>query len=223
MEGIFVEATEPDQSVTFTTEEPDRRSSVLTINLTQDQDLIDRAIVRFDEGSTLSKFQLFESSKLYIPQDGKDYAIVRGESTDELPVNFKAMENGSYTLSFTYEEVEFSYLHLFDNLTGDDVDLLNTPSYTFNAQNTDNANRFRLVFDLGTTGIGENFAFFSNGNFIISNEGEATLQVVDVTGRILSSETVNGNVSKTINAASGVYMLRLINGDNVKVQKVVVR
>jgi FtsP/CotA-like multicopper oxidase with cupredoxin domain len=46
---------------------------------------------------------------------------------------------------------------------------------------------------------------------------------MDVIGRILSSETVNGSVSTTINAAPGVYMLRLVNGDNVKVQKVVVR
>ena len=56
-----------------------------------------------------------------------------------------------------------------------------------------------------------------------ANEGQATLQVIDLNGRILSSETVSGSVSKTINAVPGVYMLRLINGENVKVQKVVVR
>jgi hypothetical protein len=47
--------------------------------------------------------------------------------------------------------------------------------------------------------------------------------VIDVNGRILSSETVSGCVSKAISAAPGVYMLRLINGDNMKVQKVVVK
>ena len=40
---------------------------------------------------------------------------------------------------------------------------------------------------------------------------------------IISSETVNGSVSKSTQAVSGVYMLRLINGENVKVQKIVVK
>ena len=69
----------------------------------------------------------------------------------------------------------------------------------------------------------EAFAFFSNGNWIINTAGEATLQVIDITGRIISSESVNGSVSTTLNATPGVYMLRLINGENVKVQKIVVR
>lgn len=49
------------------------------------------------------------------------------------------------------------------------------------------------------------------------------LQVVDVTGRILSSETINGCASVNIDAAPGVYMIRLSNGDSTKVQKVVVK
>ena len=56
----------------------------------------------------------------------------------------------------------------------------------------------------------------------MSNEGEATLQVIDLNGRILSNETVNGSVSKAIYAAPGVYVLRLINGNDVKTQKIVV-
>ena len=72
-------------------------------------------------------------------------------------------------------------------------------------------------------GDNETFAFISNGNWIIANEGEATLQVIDINGRIHSSESVNGSVSKAINVASGVYVLRLINGDDVKTQKIVVR
>ena len=46
---------------------------------------------------------------------------------------------------------------------------------------------------------------------------------MDVTGRMISSESISGNANISINAAQGVYMLRLVNGENVKVQKVVVR
>ena len=109
-------------------------------------------------------------------------------------------------------------------MTGADVDLLQTPSYTFKANMTDYESRFKLVFvSNGATDNSETFAFCSNGNWIICYEGEATLQVIDVMGRILSSETINGSVSKAIHATPGVYMLRLVNGNDVKVQKIVVR
>ena len=224
MEGIFVEAQSDGETLTFTTTEPGSKGAMVSLNVSRGRgDVIDRAIVRFGEGRTLSKFQLDRNStKVYIPQDGKDYAVVYSEGIGEVPVNFKAGENGAYTLGINAEEVEFNYLHLIDNMTGRDVDLLQTPGYSFEASVTDYESRFRLVFATGTADDNDSFAFYSNGSWIIGNEGEATLQVIDVTGRILSSETVNGSVSKTINAASGVYMLRLINGDNVKVQKVVV-
>ena len=47
--------------------------------------------------------------------------------------------------------------------------------------------------------------------------------MVDVLGRIVSSQTINGNASINVSETAGVYMLRLVNGENVKVQKVVVR
>jgi hypothetical protein len=99
-------------------------------------------------------------------------------------------------------------------------------TYTFTAKTTDYESRFKLVFAALSSeddGDNDNFAFFSNGNWIITNEGQATLQVIDITGRILSSEKVNGSASKAFQATAGVYMLRLINGDDVKTQKIIVR
>ncbi len=98
------------------------------------------------------------------------------------------------------------------------------PTYTFEARTSDYASRFRLVF-LPKTVTGteqESFAYCFNGKFVIANEGEATLQVVDVLGHILSSESINGTCEKQINAAPGVYMLRLLNGDKIKTQKIVI-
>ena len=189
---------------------------------------VDNAVVSFNEGSVLPKFNMLEGSvNLYIPQGTEEYAIVSTEAQGEMPVNFRANENGQYTLTVNPENVEMNYLHLIDNMTGADINLLQTPSYTFNATTNDYESRFKLVFASNgastSSASDETFAFYSNGNWIINNAGEATLQVIDLTGRILSSETVNGSVSKTINAVPGVYMLRLINGENVNVQKIVVR
>ena len=226
MQGIFVVAGEDEEepTVTFTTDDPESKSSMFALNLSHGRNLIDRAIVRLDGGRQLPKLQFIQgSTKVYIPVDGQDYAIVSCEEMGAMPVSFKAEENGSYTLSLNSENVSFAYLHLIDNLTGKDVDLLETPSYSFEAKTTDYANRFKLVFATGDNSNDDNFAFFSNGSFVINNDGAATLQVIDVTGRILSSESINGCTNVNVNAAPGVYMLRLINGNNVKVQKVVVK
>ena len=224
MEGIFVRANSNGEEISFTTIDPNAKCSSLALNLSQGNGLMDRATVRFDEGCQLPKLQFNRnSSKVYIPMDSEDYAVVRGEEIGEMPVNFKAESNGTYNLSLSTDNVEFAYLHLIDNLTGNDIDLLSTPSYSFEAKTTDYESRFKLVFATGNNSNDDNFAFFSNGSFVINNEGEATLQVIDVTGRVLNSETINGCANVGVNGAAGVYMLRLINGDNMKVQKVVVK
>ena len=210
--------------VQYSTEAPanSKRTGMININLSRANESLSQARLRFGQGHNLGSMSFRNnSSKVYMPMDGNDYAVVYTENQGEQPVSFKAEENGTYTLSFNTEDIELGYLHLIDNLAGKDVDLLSTPSYTFEAKTTDYANRFRLVFATGNAD--DNFAFFNNGNLVINNEGMATLQVIDVTGRIINSESINGCANVNVNAAPGVYMIRLINGDNVKTQKVVVR
>jgi hypothetical protein len=229
MEGVFVRATSADDNtLNFSTTAPSKSGEQLIINLTQNRGVsIDRAIVSFDEGEMLPKFMLNENNtKLYIPQGNHDYAVVRSAAQGELPLNFSASKNGTYTLSIDTENVEMNYLHLIDNMTGMDVDLLQTSSYTFEANLNDYESRFKLVFAAAcedVEGDSESFAFFSNGNWVINNNGKSTLQIIDLNGRVLCNEQINGCYSKSFEATPGVYMLRLINGDNVKVQKVVVR
>ena len=230
-EAIFVKATAAGQSVTFT--KPDRgeagrSNATLSLNLSgAPAGTIDRAIVRFDEGNTLSKFMLNPNhTKIYFQQGRNEYAVVRSGNQGEMPVSFKAERSGKYTLTVDLSEVAFDYLHLIDNITGDDVDLLANPTYSFEAKTSDYASRFRLVFNAneGNALSGTNtFAYYNGSEWVIGNTGRATLQVVDVTGRVLSSETIDGNAEINIDQPAGIYMLRLINNDDVKVQKVVVR
>lgn len=152
LEGIFYKSSS-NGPVFITKATPTSRNSFLNINLSQGSSLKSNTIVRFDGGETLDKFMLREEgSKLSIPQDGKDYAVVSADHEGELPLCFKAETDGTYTLSFSCEDVEFRYLHLIDNLTGENIDLLVTKPvevpacYTFDARTTDNENRFKLVF-----------------------------------------------------------------------------
>ena len=210
--------------MTFTPGQSGGKSSALSLNLSNGRNVIDRAIVRFDEGQQLPKFQLNPNhTKVYVSVEGQDYAIVSGEEMGEMPVNFKAAENGHYTLNFTAKDIDFNYLHLIDNLTGADVDLLADATYNFDARTTDYTSRFKLVFATSASSESDSFSFFSNGVWVINNDGKATLQVVDVTGRILKNEQIEGCYSLSFQAAPGVYMFRLINGNDMKVQKVVVK
>ena len=157
---------------------------------------------------------------------------MRSNGQGEMPVNFRAKENGTYTISVNPEGVEMNYLHLIDNMTGADVDLLATNggdakhcvSYTFTAKTTDYESRFKLVFSICEDANGDNeaFAFISNGNIIVNGDG--TLQIFDAMGRQLFSKelsTLNSKLS-TLNYKSGVYVLRLINGEKVRTQKMVI-
>ncbi len=222
--GLFVQAAEGENAITFTTTAPSK-GRVLNLSVTRNRGtVIDNARVRFDEGRNLEKFQLNPNhTKLYIPQEGKNYAVVNANKASELLLNFKAEENGTFTLDFSSEEVEFGYLHLIDNMTGNDVDLLANPTYTFEAKTTDYESRFKLVFEGkedndNKLDNNDNFAFISNGEIIVNEEG--MLQVIDMTGRIIISRDGVHTVS-TNGMIPGVYVLRLINGDDVKTQKMV--
>lgn len=227
MQGIFiVTESADDNKAIFTTEEPETPGEKLVLNVSRNRGIVDRAMIRFGEGHQMPKAMLNENhTKLYIPQANNEYAVVRSDNESEMPINFKAAANGTYTISIDADNVEMDYLHLFDNMTGNDVDLLATPSYTFEANNSDYANRFKLVYK-NTTSIeenGETFAYFNGENMIITNEGDAQLQVIDMTGRIVSTETLNGTATVKVNAAPGVYMLRLVNGNDIKTQKVIIK
>ena len=175
MEGVFVIANTDGETVTFTTAPRVQAQASLTSTQTEESlgslaieisradregvpsGVIDRAIIRFDEGEALPKLQMNDNStRISITQDGKDYAVINlGRdakfcvSTTEIPISFKAAENGVYTLSISApltSNLSPLTFHLIDTLTGSDIDLLSTPTYTFEAKVTDDVNRFKLVF-----------------------------------------------------------------------------
>ena len=219
MEGIFVEGTQGDE-ITFSPTAPSKRSnSQVVLNTISNDNVIDRAIVRFNSDRQLGKLTLFDGdTKIYIPQNDGDYAIVSSNSQGTMPVNFKAKEMGMYTISVETEGIDLSYLHLIDRLTGEDVNLLIDSKYSFIASNSDMESRFILSFDENGINANNNETFaFQNGSEIIVN-GEGELQIFDVMGRMVKNTVING--VQTVNVKSqGVYILKL----NEKTQKIIVR
>ena len=252
MEGVFVQANQDGQTVTFTAQtRGGEQSAVAALNIFLSKvvepvetpvnrgdgpstgsgtSILDNAILRFDGGQTLEKFSFREgSTKIYLPQGGTDYAIACAEDHGEMPLNFESSENGTYTLSVNVDNVEMDYLHLIDNMTGADVDLLApnggdacVSTYTFTAKTTDYESRFKLVFAVGSSTGSDTFAFFSNGNIIVNGEG--MLQMIDMTGRVLYTAEDNSafRIQHSAFPTPGVYVLRLVNGEDVRTQKIVV-
>ena len=289
-EGFFVKATGDDASITFNSRATNAERSNITLEVSENGLIVDRFILKRD-GAPLEKFTLNENStRVYATEGAQDWAVAviaseaKQSSRTEQPVSFKAAKNGTYTLTVNVENMDLDYLHLIDNLTGADVNLLTPPAfghplpegeaqsgaelgsnspatdsrtpagipplrgsqgesknpagvpplqrgqggfnYTFTAKTTDYASRFRLVFsndDAGEDACEPPFAYISNGNIIITTDmGDATLQIVDVMGRVIASYGGHTRYVTTNGMPAGVYVLRLINGDKVRVQKIVI-
>ena len=172
-------------------------------------------------------------ASLYAHFNNQSYqALFAPKGVREVPVRLDVASDGVYTITWSRFNGEFHYVHLIDNMTGADINLMTNDSYRFEASTDDYASRFRLVFDV--TGIEDHeapepvegptqFAFFDGNTWVVNGEG--TLQLFDVNGRCLMSTNAEGTQSSVNlpNVAPGVYMLRLTNGNGTRVQKIVVR
>jgi hypothetical protein len=273
-EGFFVKATGEDASITFNAnakgetevlepvERPNSQASersldpepvegskgaTIQLEITQNDLLIDRFILKRD-GEPLEKFTLNENStRIFATRDRQDWATIPMEGNEQT-VCFKTAKDGTYTLRVNVGNMDLDYLHLIDNMTGADVDLLvhsapehvegptqydgvstgSTTCYTFTAKTTDYELRFRLVFnaDDASTGSASDapFAFVNNGNIVITADADnAMLQVIDMMGRVIRTVGLSQCGSRTITGmTSGVYVLRLIDGDSARTQKMVI-
>ncbi len=240
-EGFFVKATGSNATITFNDNggakggskalEPVERPTI-ALEISQNGLLIDRLILKTD-GAPLEKFTLNENgTKIYAAEGGEEYAVaVVGRDamhcvSTEPPVHFKAAQNGTYTLTVNVENMDLDYLHLIDNLTGEDVDMLASPTYTFAAKTSDYVSRFRLVFSAAGASAGSAsdapFAYISNGEIVINGEG--TLQVIDMLGHVVRAVGLShrGSRTTTTGMPAGMYVLRLIEGDSVRTQKIVI-
>lgn len=181
---------------------------------------MDEACVELKEGHGLNKIERMneDAPMLYVRCNGEDFASVDMDpETKSFNLNFEAKTMGQFTLSWT-SNGEFSYLHLFDKLTGKDVDLLAENEYAFIGSSADNADRFVVRLANSANADGSDIFAYQSGNDIVV-EGEGELHVFDVTGRLVSTQHVNGMETIEKPAQNGVYILRL----NGKTQKIVVR
>ena len=228
--GVMVQATEAGQSVSFSRNpEEIEDKGCLCLTLKSNGSVVDEMLLSFNMGDEIGKFNFTEhTAQIYAMQDGQAYAITTAETTCQMPLHFKTMSNGTFTLTIVPENANIRSLWLVDNMMGAEVNLLATPTYTFSATTTDYASRFKLFVNTNY-GVGEStetktFAYFSKGHIVISEiETTGYLQVVDVTGRVVMETKVEGPVEIPFAASTGVYVLRFVTNGCVLTQKMVLR
>ena len=228
-EGFMIQAEDAGLSLTFNSTAKDENDNKGYILISAgNESYSDDAYINIANGNTLRKLNIGNSLQVYVMNNGKDYAAARVEElAGSIPVSFKAIEAGAYTITINANEIEASTMILIDKLTGEEVDLLETSSYIFKSETDDPEERFLLIFDFNSyAGVDENygsdiFAYQSGDEIYVTGEG--TLQVYDVMGRFVASYEVSG--SKRISASqftTGVYIFRMV-GTEVMTQKIVVR
>lgn len=184
----------------------------------------DVAHVEFKKGNGFNKMPHYNdvAPMLYINKEGKGFASANmNDDVKLINLSLEVKQMSRYTLSFKANG-NFNYLHLIDRMTGNDIDMLIEDEYSFVSSSSDNADRFivKLSNDVTSTGsMSDSFAWQNGSEIIIDGQGQ--LQIFDITGRMLSTMTINGQQS--IDALStGIYVFRMI-GETIKTQKIIVK
>jgi hypothetical protein len=238
-QGIIVNAWAAGEEVQFQRESDHSTTAsggylkITSAKASEPTKVLDQAILSYNADDDLGKFFFFRDTPVvYFTKDGKDLTILSVDSVDVQSLKFDAGENGTYTLHFELKDLTPNYLHLIDNMTGANIDLLTTPQYTFNATTSDYASRFKLIFDPhygvgedGPSADSEAFAYYANDEIVINDIETchgASLQIIDMTGRVIMKRDAINRVS-TSDWAKGIYVLRLTTAHGVRTQKIVIQ
>ena len=161
-------------------------------------------------------------SEIYITKNGKRFGIFSyGENVEEVNLSFKTKHTGSHIIS-VQPEGEFEYVTLVDNFTGEETDMLKG-RYEFMVYSTEGSReRFTLKFSKkAEPEQDKNFVYQSGDELII--EAEGTVQIIDVMGRVVLSETVNGNGRINISGLDkAAYIVRCVESSTMNTQKIVI-
>ena len=212
----------------LTISEEETRSNFInngSINIVVSNDKYsDNAIVSFSEGKGLNKFPHLnkEAHEVYVIDNDTKYGVATmNDDVTTIPVGFKANTMGQYTISAEAKDCKFNSMTLTDKMTGVKTNLL-TDSYTFMATTNDNPNRFTLTLNADND-TDNDFIYINNNEMIINNiEGDGLVQIYDVMGRSVATYNVSGSANISMETLSeGVYIVRMIDANGVKTQKVV--
>lgn len=232
-QAVLVKTTQEDDLIIKKTNNPPLKKAendILSIKV-GNSEYEDNAFVLFDEGIALEKInhQNQNVPMIYLPMNDTNYAVaIADDNTKEIPLSFKAMTMGEYTIEINSINREFEYIYLVDNQTGIVTNML-VDEYSFVATINDNPNRFVIkLYDVSSVeeiNNDDNCIYVNNGEMVIDNlRSNSVIDVYDILGReILSFESSNKEVKQNVSDFStGIYIVRITDESGMKAHKVII-
>ena len=207
------------------------RYPLVNLYLSSEKGCADITVIEFERpewGGASKLKELRVGDGLFYAQHGdRHYAALFAKAgTERVPLWFEAKDDDVFTIKWNTANGDFQSMYLVDNLTGVQYDMIAHDSYTFEGHVGDYPSRFYIIFRV--TDVEEyedennhSFAFFDGTQWLVTGDG--VLDFIDLNGRILSQMRVNGQQRLSLpDVASGMYLFRLTNGKETKIQKVIV-
>jgi hypothetical protein len=203
---------------------------LVNLYLSSDHGCHDVTVIEFERpewgGATKLKELRVGNGLFYAHHDDNFYAALFAQKgIDRVPVWFEAKEDDIFTLRWNTANADFQSMYLIDNITGIQYDMLRNDTYTFEGHKSDYWSRFLIVFNLTDVEEHEihNFVFFNGSEWIVTGEGD--LEFIDVLGHVLMHTHVSGGQTRVRlpKVAPALYFMRLTNGKECMVQKIVVK
>ena len=205
---------------------------LVNLYLSSENGCTDVTVVEFHRpawgGATKQKELRQGNGLFYTYHEGEPYAaLFVKEGSERVPLWFEAKEDDVFTISWNTANGYFSSLYLVDNLAGVRYDMLNNDSYVFEGKKSDYYSRFYITFNCldveENEDVNVNMAFFDGSQWVITGEGR--IELIDLQGRVLWNSRITGGQSRVSlpDVASGLYLFRLTNANETRVQKIVIK
>ncbi len=228
-DGFFVLTTGEKPSLSYGASSKNERSfDVNSLNITSmSNEGSDNVILTFagQENEGFTKLDNFNENIaiIYVENDGGRYGVMSyDENTTEVELCFHANRMGNYTIGIE-PDGKFKSVTLIDKFTGIETNML-IEDYNFTATSSDDVNRFivKLAVSDQQSAVSDNFVYQSGEELVIDAEG--TVQIIDVMGRVVYSDDVESTNNRidVSGFRNGTYVVRVISGSEVKVEKVVI-
>lgn len=205
---------------------------LVNLYLNSEKGCSDVTVIEFNRpewgGATKQKALRNGNGSIYAYNDGVPYAaLFAQDGVERVPVWFEADEDDVFTLTWKTANGDFNSLYLIDNLTGVRYDMLENDEYVFEGKVADYHSRFYITFNCFDVEENEdtetNIAFFDGSQWVVTGEGN--IELIDLQGRVLWNSRLSGGQSRVSvpNVAAGLYLFRLTNANETKVQKIIIK
>ncbi len=225
-DGFFVKATGSNPTMSYNmrdrkTEENNFLNIVSSGKAGNDNVIVN---ITSEEQEGFPKIKNFNEdiALIYVSENNNPYGIYNcNKDINEVEVSFKTQQFGKYTIHIE-PNGQFEEITLVDLVTNIETNMM-VKDYSFTTTSKENGKRFLVRFSMSEGNDNQdNFVHQSGNELIIDAEG--FVQIIDVMGRVVYSKDVKSDNNRIDISEfnSAAYIVRLLNSNGAKSQKIVV-